>query len=145
MGTQNSNDFSYSFESSQSPEEIYGLLLHVEKWWNGLHAEQITGISRQVGDEFSFSAGNGVHFSKHKLIELIPSSKITWLVTESNLSFLTNTAEWTGTSFGFHIEQNGQNTKVTFTHTGLVPQIECYGRCTNAWSKYLDNLAQKLS
>jgi hypothetical protein len=32
--------------------------------------EKITGDTNKIGDEFSFSAGDGVHFSKQKLIEI---------------------------------------------------------------------------
>jgi hypothetical protein len=145
MSNQKVKSFSFSFESSKTQEEIYHFILQVKNWWSGLHAEVITGQSAAVGDEFSFSAGNGMHFSIHKLIELIPFSKIVWEVTESNLSFLTNTSEWVGTKICFDIEKLSHGTKVTFTHIGLIQQFECYGRCSNAWTKYLEKLAQTLS
>ena len=94
---------------------------------------------------FSFSAGSGAHFSKQKLVELLPNEKIKWLVIESNLSFLTKTDEWNNTKICFTIEEENQNTNVTFTHEGLVPQIECYGGCSGVWSKYLENLKEALN
>jgi len=139
-----SKSFSYSFTSSKSPATIFELLLDIDKWWSGLFSETIKGESHKINDEFSFNAGGGAHYSKQKLIELIPDKKIVWLVTDSNLSFLSETSEWTNTMICFDISKEGSKTKVTFTHDGLIPQIECYDACSGAWSQYLENLETKL-
>jgi Activator of Hsp90 ATPase homolog 1-like protein len=133
-------NFTYNFKSTKSPEAIFDLLLKIDTWWSGLYAETIEGESHQLNDEFSYYAGGGAHYSKHKLIELIPAKKIVWLVTESKLAFLTDAQEWTGTKIGFDISKEDNQTKVTFTHDGLMPNIECYDRCTNAWTQYLQKL-----
>lgn len=137
-------DFTFSFRSSQSPERIFSTLLNVNEWWTGLYSEHISGESAKPGDEFTFSAGGGAHYTKQKLTELVPGKKIVWLVTDSNLSFLKKTDEWTNTSISFEILGEGKDHTVTFTHLGLVPKIECYGECTGAWTRYLENLAVKL-
>jgi hypothetical protein len=142
--TSNAKSFSYSFTSSKSPETIFELLLDIDKWWSGFYSETISGKSQAVNDEFSFNAGGGVHYSKQKLVELIPNKKIVWLVTDSNLSFLSDTSEWNDTKICFDISAEGKKTKVTFTHDGLVPQIECYDQCSSAWSQYLEQLQEKL-
>lgn len=46
--------------------------------------------------------------------------------------------QWTETKINFDISTEGNQTKVTFTHNGLTPQIEFYEGCSNAWSKYLE-------
>ncbi|MEY2828516.1 MAG: hypothetical protein RIQ33_374, partial [Bacteroidota bacterium] len=106
----------------------------------GLFNETIEGKSEGINDEFSFKAGDGMHYSNQKLVELVTDKKIVWLVTQSNLSFLKNTHEWVGTKICFNIEKDGNKTKITFTHDGLIPQIECYGGCSSAWTQYLQNL-----
>jgi hypothetical protein len=144
MNKQNLKSFSHSFTTVKSKEEMHSILLNVKKWWSGIYSETIKGNSKKVNDEFSFSAGGGAHYSKQKLVELIPYSKIVWLVTESNLSFLTNASEWVGTKICFDISTNGNKTKVTFTHEGLTPKFECYGGCSGAWTNYLENLEKAI-
>ena len=119
-------NFTYSFRSSKTPNAIFELLLNVDQWWSGLFEETITGKSHTLNDEFSFKAGNGAHYSKQKLVELIPGKKIVWLVTDSRLGFLSEPAEWTNTKICFEISKQEDKTQVTFTHEGLTPVIECY-------------------
>jgi len=97
--------FQYSITTSKNDNEIFAYLMNPENWWTGLFDETIEGKSKVINDEFSFRAGNGMHFSIQKLIELELDKKIVWLVTESNLSFLDKTNEWTGTRICFDIEK----------------------------------------
>jgi hypothetical protein len=138
------NNFQFSFTSSKNENEVFSLLLNVKKWWNGLFGEDIKGKYEKIGDEFTFKAGDGVHYSNQKLIELIPYQRIVWLVTESNLSFLNNTNEWANTKICFDMEKRGNSIHIIFTHMGLIPEIECYDQCTNAWTQYLQKLAIRL-
>ena len=138
------NSYTYSFPTRKSPQEVFDLLLDVERWWSGIYEETITGKSEKLNDEFSFSAGGGIHFSKQKLVELIPGKKIVWQITESNHLFLNNPKEWENTRLVFGILDKENETQVTFTHEGLEPQIECYDECSHAWTQYLNNLHKKL-
>ncbi len=144
MSKQNFNDYTFSMESSDTPTNIFARLLDVRSWWSGLFSETIEGDTNKLNDEFTFSAGGGVHYSNQKLVELIPDKKIVWLVTDSNLNFLEKPNEWTGTKICFEISKLGGKTQITFTHQGLVPKIECYNSCADAWTQYLENLAEKL-
>lgn len=137
-------NYTFSFESSQTPQTIFETLINVRKWWVGLFDEHIQGNSDILYEEFTFSAGDGVHYTKQQLNDLIHNQKVFWKVTESNLSFVDKTDEWTNTEFGFEISKERDKTKVTFTHYGLVPKFECYGNCAGAWTQYLEKLAEKL-
>lgn len=139
-----SESFTYNFESSKSPKTVYETLLDINAWWSGLYGEEIKGTSNKLNGEFTFQAGGGAHYSKQKLIELVPNKKIVWLVTESNLSFLKKQEEWTNTKLCFDISRRGNKTIVAFTHQDLVPKIECYESCSGAWTRYLENLAKQL-
>lgn len=133
-------NFQYSFTTSKNANEVFAFLLNPKNWWMGLFEETIEGKSGKINDEFSFRAGDGVHYSNQKLIQLIAGKKIVWLVTESNLSFLKNANEWAGTKICFDIDILQCKTKITFTHHGLLPAIECYDGCSNAWTEYMQNL-----
>jgi hypothetical protein len=139
MSTQN---FQYRFISSKKISEVFAHLTNPKNWWVGIFGETIEGKSGCINDEFSFRAGDGVHYSNQKLIELVVDKKIVWLVTESNLSFLKSTNEWSGTKICFDFEIVGNQTKITFTHEGLIPEIECYEGCSSAWTQYLKNIQE---
>ncbi len=138
-------NYTVELESSLPTRAIFEKLLDVKKWWSGVYDESINGKSKKVNDEFTFTAGGGMHFSKQQLREAIPSRKIVWEVTESNLSFLKNPKEWEKTKLRFDIIENATGkTKIIFTHEGLMPQIECYDQCSNGWSQYFKQLKKTI-
>jgi hypothetical protein len=128
----NSSDFHTSILVDKTRVEAFDCINAVTKWWT----ENLEGSCEKLGDEFSVRFGD-VHYSKQKLVELIPGRKLVWLVTESQLNFLEEKDEWTGTRISFEISTDGDKTKIDFRHIGLVPGIECFGACSNAWSQYI--------
>lgn len=123
----NSN-FTTTLLVDQSPEQVYNAVMNVRGWWDG----EIEGNAEKLNNEFTYQVGK-VHFSKQKVVELIPQKKVVWLVAESNLNFIGNKSEWTGTKICFEISKHENKTKLTFIHQGLVPDIECFKDCSNAW------------
>jgi len=135
----NKQDFTTSFLVDKSPKEAFEAISNVRAWWT----EGVEGNTEKLNDEFSVQFWN-VHYSKQRLTEVVPYSKIVWLVTESKLTFIDDESEWTGTRVVFDITKKGEQTEVRFTHIGLVPQGECYNDCSNAWSGYVNNSLKNL-
>jgi len=65
-------------------------------------------------------------------------------VTDSNLNFVKDKDEWTGTKIIFEISEINNKTQLRFTHQGLVPQFECFGDCSNAWSMLIHDSLMSL-
>jgi hypothetical protein len=82
--------------------------------------------------------------SKQKLIEVVPDSKVVWLVTDSRLNFVKDKSEWTNMRIIFDIAEKDGKTQIRFTQAGLTPEIECYDGCSGAWTHYIKDSLFKL-
>jgi hypothetical protein len=125
-------NFNIAFAVDQSASEVFNAVTNVSKWWT----ENVNGNPLTLNDEFTVQFED-MHFSKQRLIEVVPNKKAVWLVTDSKLSWLKNKQEWTGTKIVFEINILDNRTQLQFTHIGLNPDVECYHDCSNAWSQYI--------
>jgi hypothetical protein len=116
----------------QTPEEAYKAVNNVRGWWG----EGVEGGTEKLNDEFVYTHKD-LHYSRQKLVEMIPGQKVVWLITDSSLNFIEDKSEWTGTKISFEISEKDSKTQIRFTHSGLVPDIECFDACSNAWTYYL--------
>ena len=116
----------------QSPFEVFAAVTNVPAWWTG----EVKGKSMRVGDEFTFRYED-IHFTRQKLVEVIPEKRIVWLVMEARLSFANDPAEWVGTRIVFDIARKGRQTELRFTHEGLSPDCDCFEACHAGWSFYI--------
>jgi uncharacterized protein YndB with AHSA1/START domain len=126
-------NYTTSFTVDQSPEEVFDAVKNVRGWWMG----DIAGDTTKLGDEFEYRSGD-VHRSTQKITEFEPGRKVVWHVTDSQLNFIQDKNEWTGTNIVFDITQKNGRTELRFTHVGLAPVIECYDSCSDAWSYYIN-------
>ena len=129
----NHQNFTTTFSVGQTPAEAFNAINNVRGWWS----EEIEGSTGTLGDEFTYRYKD-VHYSKLKLIEVIPDKKVVWLVLDNYFNFTEDKSEWKGTRITFEVSKKGDKTEVHFTHLGLVPEYECYGVCSNAWGSYIN-------
>lgn len=91
-------DFTTSIAIDKSPTEVFNAINNVRGWWQG----EITGNTEKLNDEFTYQMGE-VHFSKQKIVEIIPDKKVVWRVTESKINFVFDKNEWLNTTIIFDI------------------------------------------
>ena len=127
-------DFTKAILVDGTPEEAFNAINDVRGWWS----EEIEGKTEKVGDQFKFHYKD-LHFSTHKITESVPGKRVVWDTVEGKINFVKDKSEWNGTKIIFEITPKGDKTEVRFTHVGLVPTIECYGDCSDAWSFYVND------
>jgi len=132
MDNQN---FTVSFSVDQTPKEAFDAINNVRGWWT----ENLKGGTQKPNEDFEVRFGD-VHYSKQRIIEIVPEKKVAWLVTDSQLNFVKEKSEWTNTKISFDITIHNNKTQIRFTHFGLAPGIECYRDCSNAWNYYINSL-----
>ncbi len=137
--TQRDQNLSASFTVGQSPAEAYAAINNVRGWWS----RQIDGRTDKLGGEFTYRYKD-IHYSRHRVTELIPGKKVVWLVLDSSLSFVEDKTEWNGTKITFEIAKKGDKTEVRFTHVGLGPENECFDGCSSAWGSYINESLRSL-
>ena len=126
------NNFTVTFLVDKLPEEVFNAINNVRGWWS----EEIEGNTDKLGAEFKFRSDN-FHRSTQKIIEFVPGKKVVWHVQDSQINFVKDKAEWTGTDVIFEISKKADQTELRFTHAGLVSALECYSDCSNAWGFYI--------
>lgn len=134
-----SQSFTAAFTVDQTPAEAFAAINDVRGWWSG----EIDGATDKLGAEFTYRYKD-IHYSKQKITEFIPGKKVVWRVLDSYLNFAQDKNEWNGTDVTFTITPKGKKTEVRFTHLGLTPEYECFDKCSNAWSFYVNGSLRSL-
>ncbi len=131
--------FTTTITVDQTPEEVFAAINNVGGWWFG----HIEGETTNQGDQFTYRFKE-FHSSTQKITESVPGKKVVWHVVDSQLNFVKDKTEWTGTDIIFDIAKKGDKTELRFTHEGLEPAFECYEGCAGAWSGIVSSNLRKL-
>lgn len=126
------SDFRTTISTDSSPAEVLAIISDVRSWWVG----EITGDARAVGDVFTYQVKD-IHRSTQRVVELVPSTRVVWEVTDAALSFAQDPTEWIGTRIVFDLAEEGSGTRVTFTHEGLTPELDCFAACSGGWTHFI--------
>ncbi len=132
--------YTTSYTVEQSPEQVFAAIVDVRGWWTG----QVDGTTNELGAEFTYRH-RPQHYSRQRVTELRDGRTVAWEVTESDLSFIADPDERTGTRIIFDIlaTEDGGST-LRFTHIGLMPDVECFGACTTGWLHYVGGSLRSL-
>jgi hypothetical protein len=112
-----SQSYATSIEVPFSPAVVFAHLNEVSKWW----PEEFHGLSANLNDEFTLTTGD-VHYSKQRIIEFVPFEKVVWLITDSMRK--PDNYVWTGAKMIFEITSDGDETRLSLTYHGPVPENE---------------------
>ena len=120
-------DYKTSLTTTFSPSEVFYKISDVSEWWSKLvkgntKTDNIFVVSFKAGDWF-----------KIKVEEDFINKKILWNVIDAEQTWLENRKEWVDTKIVWEIFPDKNGSQVTMTHLGLVPEFECYEKCSAAW------------
>jgi len=135
-GETKDQSYTIAIEFAKPAKDVFKLINNVSKWWTRVANGQQTeyeGQSTSLNDEFVLRHGEK-HYSKQKLLEVIPDKKVVWFVTDSKLNWIEKDKfEWTGTKMIFELTSQDSKTMLNFMHQGLVPEKECYEHSVQFW------------
>ncbi len=132
-------DFTTAITVDKSPKEVFIALTNVRGWWS----EEVVGDTDRPGAVFSYHYRDA-HRCRLKIVGFIPEKKIVWYVLENYFDFVKDQTEWDDTEICFDIMQKGDKTELQFTHRGLVPGLECYDVCADAWTRCMNGSIRNL-
>jgi uncharacterized protein YndB with AHSA1/START domain len=132
-------NFTATFTVHQTPAEAFAAITNARGWWS----EEIEGHAGTLGAEFDYHFKD-VHRCRIRVTELVPGEKVAWRVLDNHFSFTQDKSEWKATEIVFAISRQGDETRIHFTHLGLVPEYECYDACSEGWSHYIKTSLREL-
>ncbi len=132
-------NFTTTIVVDQSPSAVFNAINNPRAWWS----EGIIGSTDKLNDEWTYNFGES-HRSKMKVIEMVPNNMVVWLVEDNFFKFTKDPTEWTGNRITFEISRVAERTQLTFSQIGLVPALECYNACRDAWTGFIQKSLRSL-
>lgn len=125
-------DYQTSFTTTASAQEAFKKISNVSGWWS----KHFEGESEKSGDVFTVRFGPQGEKDMYKIqvTEATPGKRIVWKVVDSKQDWVKNSSEWTGTEIMWDISAKNDGAKITMTHHGLGPALECFEKCTGGWN-----------
>lgn len=119
--------------------EVFEKISRIGEWW----AVNFKGSATNLHDQFT------VHFARTtwalmEIVEADPGRRVIWKVVECYLPIFKDPYVWKNNLIAWEIVPDGNLTRVTMTHIGLFPGVECYEDCCKGWGFYIGESLQKL-
>lgn len=136
----NEQNLSITFTVDRTAEQVFDAIKNVRGWWS----EGAEGSTERIGDEFTYRHKD-IHYSRHRLVEVIPGKQLVWnVLDDAYLKFTKDPNEWKGTQLRFEISRSSDATEVRFTHVGLTRAHECFDKCSKGWGYYVGESLRRL-
>ncbi|HVU58520.1 MAG TPA: hypothetical protein VHD83_25840 [Puia sp.] len=135
----NRQNFHYSIVVPSTAREAFEKICRVGDWW----AINFKGCAEKLQDSFM------VHFarttwSRMEIVEVVPEQFILWKVVDCHLPIFKDPYLWKNNFIAWDIAVEGAMTRITMTHIGLIPAVECYEDCSKGWRFYVGESLYKL-
>lgn len=135
----NTDHYQEDISVTASATEVYHALTQgFSQWWTKSDESFET-----AGDQVTFRFPPQVSYWTFEAEILIPDQYIELECVEAHHVMLDKpnapTDEWMGSFLCFTIEEQGEETRVTFIHKGLTPQQKCYKTCAAGWNHFFVN------
>jgi len=132
-------DYQCTITAPIPPAEAFEKIGRVGEWW----AINFKGSAKALHGRFT------VHFARTtwslmETVEYEPDQRIEWQVMDCYLPFFKDPFLWKKNRILWEITRDGIDTRVTMTHIGLVPGVECYEDCRKGWNFYVGESLFKL-
>jgi hypothetical protein len=124
-----------------NPKFVFNALTkEIDKWWTEF-SNKINTIGDQLNVKFEDSTS-----WKMDVVEFTPNQSLEWYVTSAyhNLENLSKKDEWEKTTIKWKIEESNKGSRVSITHEGLNPNLECFTICSDGWNYFLKSLKNYL-
>lgn len=127
-------DYHTNFTVDTNATEAFNAINNICGWWS----TDFEGSANKPGDVFTVRFGDT--FITMRIMEMVPFKKVVWNVIDSWKHWMkSNHTEWIGTTIEFDIVEEADKTNIYFTHIGLVPVLDCFDVCSDAWGGYINN------
>ena len=128
------NSYTREIIVSNTPNAAYrALTSEFDKWWTP-GSSPVTA----VGDTVTFRFG--ATYWRMRATKLVADKGVELECVEAHHIHEGSPAsilkEWEGTKLIWNIQQQGDNTRISFLHKGLVPSFDCYEICEVGWNHY---------
>lgn len=142
----NQQNFHYSIVVPATAREAFEKIGRVWDWWAvNFKADDHRADEPGMPGYRKFS----VYFarttwSRMEIVEIVPDQFILWKVVDCHLPIFEDPYLWKNHFIAWDISATGAGTRITMTHIGLIPGIECYEDCRKGWSFYVGESLYKL-
>lgn len=135
--------FQHSLVIDANPAAVYAALTTtpgMQAWWTA-----DCEVSDEVGGPIRLHFGNTR--KAMRIEQLTPQRTVRWRCVAAHIDAaqLQRRDEWVGTELLFELSPQGAGqTRLDFSHFGLLPSLECYAMCRRGWHDFLSSLQSSL-